>query len=167
MFVRYYVLLPLPFAEVEEALVRSPGEWVPGLARDAHAHGEALLAEVGFDLRGRRIAKQVEITLGEPLRLGGKTLLPMTWRASGAGALFPTLEADLEVASLGPIRTQIALSARYEPPFGAVGRAMDRALLHRVAEATVKDFLDGAAEAVGGLVRSGGRPAAGVRGPSS
>ena len=34
------------------------------------------------------------------------------------------------------------MSARYVPPFGAVGRALDRALLSRVAEATVKDFLD-------------------------
>jgi hypothetical protein len=29
---------------------------------------------------------------------------------------------------------------------GAFGRMLDRALLHRVAEATVKDFLDGIAE---------------------
>jgi hypothetical protein len=39
-------------------------------------------------------------------------------------------------------RTQLAISARYRPPLGAVGRAVDRVLLHRVAEATVKDFLD-------------------------
>ena len=34
------------------------------------------------------------------------------------------------------------MSARYVPPLGAVGRAIDRALLFRVAEATIKDFLD-------------------------
>ena len=39
-------------------------------------------------------------------------------------------------------RCQLAISARYDPPLGAVGRAIDRALLARVAEATVKDFLD-------------------------
>ena len=38
--------------------------------------------------------------------------------------------------------TQLAISARYEPPFGAIGRLVDRAVLHRVAEATLKDFLD-------------------------
>jgi hypothetical protein len=31
---------------------------------------------------------------------------------------------------------------------GAVGRVIDRALLHRVAEATVKDFLEGVGEQV-------------------
>ncbi|HEU4355584.1 MAG TPA: hypothetical protein VFT27_08350, partial [Actinomycetota bacterium] len=74
--------------------------------------------------------------------------LPMTWRATGVDGLFPSLEADVEVASLGPSRTQLSISARYRPPMGALGRALDRALLHRVAEATAKDFLDRVAEAV-------------------
>jgi hypothetical protein len=52
------------------------------------------------------------------------------------------MEADLEVASLGPSATQLAISARYSPPLGIVGRMLDRAVLHRVAEATIKDFLD-------------------------
>jgi hypothetical protein len=40
------------------------------------------------------------------------------------------------------------MSARYAPPFGAIGRAIDRAVLSRVAEATLKDFLDGVAETI-------------------
>jgi uncharacterized membrane protein len=52
------------------------------------------------------------------------------------------LEADLEVAALGGSRTQLSVSARYRPPLGSVGRVIDKALLHRVAEATIKDFLD-------------------------
>jgi hypothetical protein len=44
------------------------------------------------------------------------------------------------------------------PPLGALGRAIDRALLFRVAEATLKDFLDRVREAVlmdAGLAGSG------------
>ena len=40
------------------------------------------------------------------------------------------------------------MSARYVPPFGTVGRVIDRAALSRVAEATLKDFLDRVAEAI-------------------
>jgi hypothetical protein len=40
------------------------------------------------------------------------------------------------------------MSARYVPPLGAVGRAIDRTILFRVAEATLKDFLDRVGEAV-------------------
>ena len=90
----------------------------------------------------RRIDKQVEIELGAPIRTPSKTVLPMTWRATRPESLFPHLDADVEVASLGADRTQLSISARYRAPMGAVGRMLDRALLHRVAEATVKDFLD-------------------------
>ena len=72
----------------------------------------------------------------------------MRWTATGAPGLFPALEADLEVAPLGPNRSQLAMSARYEPPFGPIGRAIDRTVLFRVAEATLKDFLDRVASAL-------------------
>src|SRR5438552_6466177 len=48
MFLRAYVELHLPIAKVEEALLRTPAEWIPGLASSAEEHGDQLLAEVGF-----------------------------------------------------------------------------------------------------------------------
>ena len=149
MFIRYYLDLPHPFEDVETALLAQPEAWVPGLARDAEDRGQRLLAEVGFSLdREHRLDKRVEIEFGEPYRVPAKTLLPMVWKPTGAGQLFPAMDADLEVAPLGPSRTQLSISARYRPPMGVVGRALDRALLHRVAEATVKDFLDRVGEAL-------------------
>lgn len=148
VFVRYFVEIPAAFQEVEEALLRSPDRWIPRIAHDANERGGGLLAEVGFRLPARRVMKEVEIELGEPLRLVSKTLLPLSWRATRLQGLFPVLEGDLEVAALGSSRTQLALSARYQPPLGTVGRAADRALLHRVAEATVKDFVDRVARAI-------------------
>lgn len=148
MFVRYFLELPRPLEQVEGALLSSPEDWVPGLATAAEARGQLLLAEVGFGAEGRRLEKQVGIELGQPFRIASKTILPMTWRATRAEELFPTLEADLEVAALGATRTQLSISARYRPPLGTLGRAIDRALLHRVAEATLKDFLDRAGEAL-------------------
>jgi hypothetical protein len=142
MFIRYYLDLEIPFEAVESALTSSPGEWVPGLVREAGDRADRLLAEVGFDVADGRIDKRVAIGFDPPFRLPNKTLLPMSWRATGPEQLFPALEADIEVAALGPNRTQLSMSARYHPPKGAVGRVLDRMLLHRVAEATVKDFLD-------------------------
>jgi hypothetical protein len=89
-----------------------------------------------------RVARRVAIELGEPVKMPSKTVVPIRWSAVGAAGLFPSLDADLEIAPLGPHRSQLAMSARYVPPLGAVGRAIDRAVLFRVAEATLKDFLD-------------------------
>lgn len=141
MFVRYYLDLALPFGIVETAFLCDPAAWLPGVAEAADVQGDRLLAEVGFG-QGHRIEKRIEIEVGEPAHLGGTTLLPMTWKATGADSVFPALEADLELAPMGPDRTQVSISARYRPPLGRLGRALDRALLHRVAEATIKDFLD-------------------------
>jgi hypothetical protein len=146
MFVRYYVDLPIAFAPVEGALLDAPAEWVPTLMRDAEDRGQRLLAEVGFEVDTGRVDKEIEIELAEPYRMGGKCVVPMTWRATGVERLFPQLDADLEIAALGTSRTQLSINGRYRPPMGAVGRMLDRALLHRVAEATVKDFLDRVAE---------------------
>jgi len=142
MFLRYYLELPVPCEEVEEAILRSPPDWIPGLAREAEARGELLLAEVGFGPPGHRLEKQVHVELEKPFRLASKTVRPMQWRATGAESLFPSLEADLEVAAIGGNRTQLSLNARYRPPLGPLGKVIDMALLHRVAEATIKDFLD-------------------------
>jgi hypothetical protein len=143
MFIRYYLDLPVAFEDVERALLDEPSSWVPGIALDAEAGGRRLLAEVGFDVdEARRVDKEVEIEIGDPYVLPSKTLLPITWKAAAAGRVFPQLDADIEIAALGPARAQLSISARYRPPLGAVGRALDKALLHRVAEATVKDFLD-------------------------
>lgn len=150
MFIRYFLDLSVPFEKVEAALLDEPSAWVPGLARDAEDRGERLLVEVGFDLDERRIGKEVLVEIGEPFALPSKTLLPISWMATGPERAFPHLDADIEIAALGANRTQLSISARYRPPFGALGRAIDKAVLHRVAEATVKDFLDGVGERLQG-----------------
>jgi hypothetical protein len=58
------------------------------------------------------------------------------------------MEGDLELAPFGPGVTHLAMSGRYTPPFGSVGEALDRAMLNRVAEATVRDFVQRVAERI-------------------
>jgi hypothetical protein len=131
--------------------LRAPVDWMPGLAAEAQARGERLLGEVGFGGPSHRLDKKVQISIGEPIRFPSKTVLPMFWRARGGEHLFPTLDADVEVATLGRTRTQLSVSARYRTPLGVLGRIIDRALLHRVAEATLKDFLDRTGESLQSL----------------
>lgn len=142
MLIRYFGEIYVPFEMVERAILQAPDEWLPGLMHDTERDREALLSEVGVRATGERSEPRAEVRFGEPLRLPAKTILPMKWKPSSAWPLFPELDADLEVASLGPSRTQLSINARYTPPLGRLGSVIDRALLHRVAEATVKDFVD-------------------------
>jgi hypothetical protein len=161
MFARYFVELPLDAESVEGALLRDPLTWVPGLAGEANSHGDLLLAAVGFGDEVR-VARTVEIEFGEPVRIPSKTVLPLRWTATGVSGLFPSLDADLEIAPLGSHTTQLAMSARYVPPLGVLGRAIDRTLLYRVAEATLKDFLDRVAVAIRSQLAPGGTVPAGA-----
>ena len=150
MFARYFVEVPLSPEAVAHALARDRRVWLPGLAERANHRGDLLLAEVGFgDIV--RIKRTVVVELGDSVRSGSTIVFPLRWVASGGVGLFPSLDADLEVAPLRPGRTQLAMSARYIPPFGALGRVIDRAVLSRVAEATLKDFLDRVAETMMGI----------------
>ena len=142
MFIRYYVELAHPWGDLERALLATPKELIPSIASFADDRGQHLLAEVGFAIDGHRVTKRIEVEVGPPVIREGRTWIPITWRATGATGLFPVMEAELELASLGGRLTQLSISARYQPPLGLLGRTIDRALLSRVAEATVKDFID-------------------------
>jgi len=140
--------LPHPRVALEKALLSAPESLIPGIASFADDRGQHLLGEVGFLVEGHRVSKNVEIEVGTPVANAGKTWIPIAWRATGPTGLFPVLDAELEFASLGSELTQLSLSGRYQPPLGLPGRTIDKALLSRVAEATIKDFVDRLARAI-------------------
>ena len=142
ILLRYFVVIAGPIEEIETELVTGAQNWMPAMAWKSNGHGLRLLSELGFEVGQRRIARRIEVELGAPRRMTGVTLLPIRWKAANHAALFPALEGQLEIAPIGKTTTQIGLSASYEPPLGLLGKIADRALMHRVAEITVKDVLD-------------------------
>ena len=142
MFVRYYLELPLPARQVEHAMLDPAADWLSTVAGEAQRRGDHLLTEVGVGPLGPRLGRRVIIQVGQPVRFPSMTSLPLTWEPVGLEEVLPRLDANIELGFLGEDRTQLAISARYRPPLGVLGRSVDRLLLHRVAEATVKDFLD-------------------------
>lgn len=145
MFVRYYVFVQQPFERVEESLLHSQ-RWLQQVAQDVGP--DARLAELGVDVAGRRLRKRIDLSVGEPVRRETRIAIPFTWRATGISAIFPTFGGDIEASHWRPSVTQLAVSATYEPPLGSVGRVLDRAALHLLAEVLVKDFVDRMAAAV-------------------
>jgi hypothetical protein len=142
VFLRAYVVVARRFEEVGAEMATGAGNWLPDMANDANGNGEKLLSELGFELGMRRVGRRITVEIGAPNASAGVIFMPIRWRAATEAGFFPTLEGELEVAAIGNDRTQLGLSATYEPPLGLLGKIADRALFHRVAEVTVKDFLE-------------------------
>lgn len=155
MFVYYFVHVRRPFNQVETSLLAHLNHLGP-FADAAYREGEDLRDKVGLSRDHPVVAKTVQLLSGTPLRGAQQTTIPFAWEATGTPGLFPKLDADLIVAAVGPELSQIAMRGTYAPPLGPLGRALDRAVLHRVAEASVKSFIDRVAH----LVESNGVVAA-------
>jgi hypothetical protein len=115
---------------------------MPALAWKSNGQGQRLLSELGFEIGKRRVVREIEVELGALRPMSGVSLLPIRWKAASQTGLFPALDGQLEIAPVGKARTQVGLSASYEPPLGVLGKVADRALMHRIAEITIKDFLE-------------------------
>jgi hypothetical protein len=107
------------------------GEWGRGLARVGPLGSAPGLSRL-VDVRFRRLVTREWVAV-----------LAVRWEAVGpGGGLFPVLDADITLTPHGEPATLLALTGAYRPPLGVIGAALDRAVLHRVATATVQGFVD-------------------------
>lgn len=139
MFVGDEVLLDLSFPLARArltALTRSGG--LMSVSDDAYGAEITGLIRVGPPGFSRLVRVQVR-DLPERASIAG---LAVRWEVLGpGGALFPVLDADVELVRAGPQTTWLTLAGAYRPPLGALGEALDRAILHRVASGTIRGFL--------------------------
>ena len=70
------------------------------------------------------------------------------------------LDADLILAREGEERTRLGLVGSYRPPLGRTGAALDRAVMSRIAAATIRSLLEEIAAAVALRCPTGHRRAA-------
>lgn len=142
MFVKASAVLRVPFARAVETVTQQQAEaWLPGLVLQNGDFERGLLVDVGFGGGRARVGRRVEVQLGSWVDVPPGVLIPISWRAAEATELFPRMEADLMLAPMGASITQLSICGRYTPPLAGLGQLLDRALLHRIAEATINDFL--------------------------
>jgi len=63
------------------------------------------------------------------------------------------MEGKVELAPVDGLTTRLTVSGMYQPPLGRMGRQLDEALMHRVAESTVKELAESIAERLEGGLR--------------
>ncbi len=132
--------VPLPIETAQGRFARTR-ERLAKLASAAEEDGEALLLQIGPTWGGGRLSREVEVNIGSTHERGDAQVVPLDWRSTDLTGMFPVLSGDLELAPLGANSCRLTLAASYIPPLGDIGRALDHALLHRVAQSTVRSFL--------------------------
>ena len=150
MFAAHEVTLAAPF---EPAVARLMNLLHRDALRDvcegAYEGGLAGVLRVGPFGGMRGLSKLVRVCFAEPVRRGATITVPLRWEATGAaGELFPVLDADLILARYGEGRSLLTLTGSYRPPFGRAGAALDGAVMHRLATATIRSLLEGVSSAL-------------------
>jgi hypothetical protein len=133
MFVQRSIQIDHPVEAVKSVLTASPREWFARLDDS----GEA---EVGPHVSGIGIRKKVAVEVGPPITAGDWTEIPVTWKATSIGKLFPVMVGKVELSPVDARTTKLTVCGMYEPPFGPLGKQVDDAFMHTVAEATVADL---------------------------
>jgi len=135
VFVGDEVRLDIRFAVARERLTRlGESGALSGPSEDAYGPG---LTRVGVAGVSKLVRVQVRELSWTDLTAG----LALRWEATGpGGGLFPVLDADLKLAPDGT-GTMLTMTGSYRPPLGSLGQALDRAVLRRVAAATIRSFL--------------------------
>ena len=123
------------------------GNWLAETSRAACEGGAEGLLRVGP--AGPVAAKLVRVCFLDPVYRGDVMTVGLRWEAAGAaGILFPVLDANISISPAGDESARLALAGSYRPPLGRLGAGLDRAIMHRVAAATVRCLLQSVAEAL-------------------
>jgi hypothetical protein len=139
MLVRYFTSARAPHGHVESVLGNLEQE-IADSATDAYREGEELHQRM--EAGGGVPAKDVLLNVGQARIRRDGLAFPVTWRATGPTMLFPRMAADLVVAPIDERSTSCVFEGTYEPPLGFVGGAFDRLVMNRLAEMTVKIWVD-------------------------
>lgn len=71
-----------------------------------------------------------------------KFVIDLEWKAAESENMFPTMMAQLYVFPIKENSTQLDFRGEYEPPMGLVGKAIDIAMGHKIAEGCVRHFVE-------------------------
>lgn len=147
-FIRDFVVCPVPFPSAAEYLQRDFRSWIAPLVTSAIDDGERLRIRVGPGTGPRIVAKQVEVDLGDLRKHRDEVVVALSWQVNGGSWLFPRLDADIGLGSLDEERSHLWLDGSYIPPLGRPGQMLDRTLMYRVAEITIRSFLVAVSRAI-------------------
>jgi hypothetical protein len=146
--IRCYDYVNHPYERVRDALRKDALTVFQSATKAASSRAQSIAAELHVDVGGIGVKTDIRITVKnvEDKVLDAKstpvTRLLLEWESATMPRLFPFMKAELSIYPLTATETQLDFSGLYEPPFGAVGKAMNAIVGHRIAEVSVHRFIN-------------------------
>ena len=145
--IRYYDYVNHPYEKVRDILSSETVEVFRNATQTAAARAHALTSELHVNIGGFEIGTNISVSVNKiehspsQFNTPPKTFLHLEWEATKKPQLFPFMKAVLAIYPLTSTETQLDLSGHYKAPFGMLGSAMDSAVGHKIAEASVLRFI--------------------------
>lgn len=137
-----------PYEQVRDALKRDALNVFQSATKAAASRAQSVAAELRVDFGSIGVKADIRISVKSidekvfEAAATPVTQLALEWQAASNPGLFPVMKAELSIYPLTSTETQLDFWGAYEPPLGAVGKAVDAVAGHRIAEASVRRFVD-------------------------
>lgn len=142
--IRSFDYVNFPYEKVRTVLTTDALAVFQSATRAAAGRTHSVASALRVEIGGIEFGKEIEISVrekeGKP-KGAPTTRLQVDWKAVRAPRLFPLMKAELAIYPLTATETQLDFSGRYEPPLGWLGTAVNAAIGHRIAEASVHRFV--------------------------
>jgi hypothetical protein len=143
--VRSFDYVNQPYDRVRDALRADPGGLFHDATRAAASRARSVAAALTANIAGIDVSTEIAIKVAKledvKRRSGPATQAIIEWKAARRPRLFPLMSAVLTIYPLTATETQLDFAGRYRPPLGALGRALNAVMGHRIAEASVHRFV--------------------------
>ena len=145
--IRVYDYVNHPYADVREKIISDSASIFRDATKSAAGRAKSVASELRVNFAGIEVGADISISViditehRESALSGPITQIDLEWEAVRMPRLFPFMKATLSLYALTASETQLDLLGEYEPPLGLVGSAMDAVIGHRIAEASVHQFI--------------------------
>ena len=145
--IRVYDYINHPYEAVRRKLSAEALDVFRKATKVAALRAKSVASELHVNFAGIEVGTDIAISVksieDEPKTFSAPptTRIELEWEAATLPRLFPFMQAELSVYPLTATETQLNLSGNYEPPFGVLGSVINSVVGHRIAEASVHQFI--------------------------
>jgi hypothetical protein len=144
--IRCYDYVNHPYPQVRDVLTKDAPRIFQAATKAANSRAQSIASELRVDIGGIAVDADIVISIHKieeqnPEMGVAVTRLRLEWQAAKLSSLFPLMKAELSIYPLTASETQLDFLGHYEPPFGAVGKAINAIVGYRIAEVSVHRFV--------------------------